>query len=96
MHANVVTLQYKSPEDADEAVRRMLSEVLPHVKKTPGFHRVQLARIGPTTTVHFGVFDTQANAEKARVDVAPLMLSAIQRHLAQPPRIESGEIQLSS
>lgn len=96
MYANVVSIQYKSALDADEAIKKIETSVLPEVRKVPGFQRFHLVRTGETSTMHIGVFDTAANAEAGRKRVYPFLSETVAAHAADPPRVEHGDVRVSA
>lgn len=96
MHANIVTIQYKSSADADASVKKLESEILPQVRRVDGFRGLTLIRTGPTTTLHTGIFADAHGAERARTDLAPVVRDALTDHMTEPPRIEHGDVQISA
>jgi len=95
MYANIVSIQYKSAEDAEEAVKKMEANILPQIRKVPGFQRFHLVRTSETSTLHIGIFDTSQNAEHGRSNVYPYLRDAVSAHVASPPSVQHGPVRLA-
>lgn len=96
MYVNIVSLQYKSGVDAEEAVKKIENVIVPEIRKVPGFQRFHLVRTSETTTMHIGVFDSADNAEAGRKQVYPHLRDAINDHLENPARVEHGDVRISA
>lgn len=96
MYANVVSLQYKTVADAEEALKKMENEVVPQVRKLAGFRTFHLVRTSETSSIHVGVFDSPEHAEKGRASVYPMMRDLVNIHLETSPRVEHGEVRISA
>lgn len=95
MYANVVNIQYKSAMDADEAVKKIESSVVPEIRKLPGFKQFHLVRTGVASTMHIGIFESASTAEAGRKSVYPYLRETVSAHAAEPPRVDHGEVPLA-
>lgn len=95
MYANIVSIRYKSPTDAEEGMKKIESDILPEIRKLDGFQRFNLVRTSETTTMHIGVFDTPEQAEKGRSSVYPRMRDTVLPHSAEPPNVQHGDVRIS-
>ena len=93
MYANVVTLNYKSPQDLEDAVRALAKQA-EHFDKAPGFLSINMVRTGPTQTVHTVVFDTEENLLATREKMFPVLLEVTGPHVSAPPEQAPGEVLL--
>lgn len=91
MHANVVTLRYKSREDAEQAVEKLkaLARQLPDL---PGFQSFTLVRMGERETINVVRFATEENAKQARENMIPQVQQVAGPHLASGPEPQTGEV----
>lgn len=96
MYANIVSIHYKSANDAEEALKKMESHILPEVRKVPGFRTFHLVRTSETTTLHIGVFDSPENAEKGRKDVYPVLRDMVMPHAEGSPNVQHGHVRITA
>lgn len=94
MHANVVTLNYKSPNDLKTAVAK-LEDTASGFDDAPGFVSLHMVETSPTQTVHMIVFDTEKHLVATRDRMFPVLVELTGPHVASPPEQRPGNVVLS-
>ena len=95
MFANVVTMDYKSPESL-KAVVDALSKEATRFNDAPGFQAIYMVRTSPTQTVHTVVFDNEANLMATREKMFPVLLKIAEPHITGQPKQAPGPVLLES
>jgi len=95
MFANVVTMDYKSPEGLKTVVDALAKEAA-RFRDAPGFQALHMVRTSPTQTVHTVVFDTEADLMATREKMFPVLLQIAGPHVTQPPRQAPGPVVLNA
>lgn len=95
MFANVVTMDYKSPEGLDTVVEALAKEAT-RFKDAPGFQALHMVRTSPTQTVHTVVFDNEANFMATREKMFPVLLQIAEPHITRQPQQAPGPVVLAT
>lgn len=95
MFANVVTMDYKSPESLDAVVEALAKEAA-RFRDAPGFQALHMVRTSPTQTVHTVVFDNEANLMATREKMFPVLLQVAEPHVTRQPQQAPGPVLLAA
>lgn len=91
MYANVVTMDYKSPESLQAVVDSLAKEAA-NFDNAPGFQSIHMVQTSPTQTVHTVVFDNEENFIATRDRMLPVLLEVAGPHVSQEPRLRPGPV----
>ena len=94
MHGNIVTIDYKSEQDANTCIEQ-LSKLAEEFDGKPGFKGLNLLRTSPTQSIHWILFDNEKNLNAAREVMFPKLVEVAGPHIAGPPTNTPGPVVIS-
>ena len=84
--------KYSGCGDAKEISRIANAELLPVLRKVPGFRSYITVDTGDHTVVSIGTFDSKASADAANATARGVVQKSMAKLLPNPPDITVGEV----
>ena len=84
--------KYSGCGDAKEISRIANAELLPVLRKVPGFRSYITVDTGNQTVVSIGTFDSKASADAANASARGVVQKSMAKLLPNPPDITVGEV----
>jgi hypothetical protein len=88
----VTIRKYSGTGDAKEINRIAMAEILPVLRKVPGFKSYVTIDTGNHTVASIGMFDNKASADAANLSARDVVKKHMVKLLPNPPEITLGEV----
>jgi Antibiotic biosynthesis monooxygenase len=86
-----VIRRYQGVQDADEVVRRAVTEFAPTIRDQPGFQGYWVVNGGDGVVATITVFETEAAAAESTAAAGSWVQATIPNLVPNPPRVTAGE-----